>query len=110
MPYNDFVYLNSKIFQYINRDYTEFNIGGKIERSLDGTGTKDIVTTKRRWSIVFEVDSRQLLRLKSIKDLHSNISYTDWDNSNYTTIWENDFVPKYVGDDLFNIQIDLEQV
>jgi hypothetical protein len=42
MPYNDFVYLNSKIFQYISRDYSEFNIGGKIERSLDGTGFCDL--------------------------------------------------------------------
>jgi hypothetical protein len=109
MPYNDFVYLNSKIFQYISRDYSEFNIGGKIERSLDGTGFCDYSTVKRRWVINFEIDSRQLLRLKSIKDLHSVISYTDWDNSNYNTIWVSDYNPKYVGEDIFNLSVELEE-
>jgi hypothetical protein len=111
MPYQDYIYLNQKLFQYISRDYTEFNIGGKIERSLDGTATQDFVCTKGRFTFGLELDSRQLARIKAIFNTHTTISLTDWDGVSYSTLWVGEgFSPKYLGEDFFNLSIELEVV
>jgi hypothetical protein len=110
MLYNDYIFLNSKIFQYITRDYTEFNIGGKIERSLNGTATQDFVCTKGRFTFNLELDTRQLARIKAIFDTHTTISLTDWDGSIYSVLYTSDYSPKYIGEDIFNLSVEFEKI
>ena len=108
---NTYIWLNSMLFEFSNRKPFKYSIGSKLIRALDGTGSKDLLATKKKWIITFEhIDLRTLNRIENIYDLNSSISFVDWDSNTYTVIVEGDFDPNYEGDNLYSIQIILEQV
>lgn len=113
---NDFIYLNNKLFSYVNRKYESEEIGSKVERTLGGNGYKDISRPSvGRWSFSFEINYKNYLRIKSIYDTHTTITLKDWDGvSTYNVLWSNNFSPDFVGEDngelWFTLTVELEEV
>jgi hypothetical protein len=106
---NNFIYLNGKIFKFTDRKIDTFYTGGRLERTLNATGTIDRGTQKNRLSFSFDVDSRQLLRLKVIFD-SSTITLVDWDGVSYTVIISSNFSPVFNGEDNYSITLEFEEV
>lgn len=106
---NDFIYLNSKLFLYITRQFSNPKIGGNIERTLSGKAIRDTIVGKSKWTFTFECDYREYLRLKSIFDLNSSFVLKDWDSTSYTVLVANQFSPQFDGT-YFAITLELEEV
>ena len=108
---NDYIKLNNKLFSYVSRKSESEEIGTKLERTLNGTAYKDIITTKTKWSFLFEVDERNLSRLQSIFNTHVSITLLDWDGITLSTVlWNNSFAPNFEGEGIYTITIELEEV
>jgi hypothetical protein len=109
---NDYIYLNGKLFQFIDRKHTKFGSNKKIERTLNNTGWQDNTgSSKNRWTFIFDQNSRGVNRLESIWDLNSVLSLQDWDGITYSSIAiTNDFEDAFSGEDSFTIQLNLEEL
>lgn len=105
----DYIKLNNKLFYFTNRQFKEFKIGSGIERSLNGTLREDVIATKKAWTFNFELDVEDLIRLKSIFDLHNIFPFVDYDGQSYQVAWDGDFEPQPVDIDIFTIEVKLEE-
>jgi hypothetical protein len=109
---NDYIYLNGKLFQFIDRKHTKFGSNKKIERTLNNTGWQDNTgLSKHRWSFIFDQNSRGSDRLETIWDLNSSLSLIDWDGVTYSSVAiTNDFEDAFNGEDNFTITLNLESL
>jgi hypothetical protein len=110
--YKDYIYINGKLFQFIDRQHTKFGLNKKIERTLNNTGWQDHTgNSKHRWIFTLDQDSRGVDRLESIWDINnSSLTLIDWDDKSYTVAITNDFSDPFNGDDNFTIQLSFEEL
>lgn len=111
--YRDYIYINGKLFQFVERRHSKFNPSKiTINRTLNNSGWIDnIGSSKNRWSFVFDQNSRGIDRLESIWDLNAELTLTDWDGQTYNSVTiTNDFEEIFNGEDNFTIQLNLEQL
>jgi hypothetical protein len=111
---NKFISIGGKVFEPISRQYSELDIQSNAQRTLNGTRNIDYVTSKGKWSFSFELDERNLARLKTIKNLHASFTLIDYTTTSYTVHWVSEWNPVFIGVDEFNsewhsIQVELEQ-
>jgi hypothetical protein len=108
---NDFIYLNDKIFQIVDRQTEDIWIGNNFERTLSGRGTIDRTIQKTEFSFGFWCDNdRELSRLHSIYDLNDEISLIDCDGSSYTVVITNNFKPVYNKNGSWSVSLDMKEV
>lgn len=115
---NDYIFLDNKIYSFIDRKCSEIRQCSSPTRSLNGTLNIDYMTTqtKKEWSFVFEVDERGLLRLRNIWKLNSTYQLIDWDGiSSYTvTCTSQSFDENFIGQDgnmcWFNVSLDFKEI
>lgn len=110
--YKNYIYLNGKLFQFVDRKHSKFNSGRTtINRSLNNTGWSDnIGVSKHRWTFTFNQDSRGVKRLSEIWEV-STLSLQDWDGITYPSVKiTNDFEEVFNGEDYFTIQLNLEEL
>jgi len=96
----------------VNRDYKEIDVGGDWKTLLNGNVTRDYSTTISQWLFqIHGIDKKTLDRLKTIYDLKTNFSFTDYDSKTYTVVWfatEFTYEERYPG--IFNIEVPLREV
>lgn len=115
---NDFIWLNNKMFSFIDRKCSEIKQGSFPTRSLNGTLNIDYTTTQRKheWSFTFECDERNLLRLRNLWSLNSTYQLVDWDGiSSYTvTCTSQSFDENFIGEDgdmcWFNVSLEFKEI
>lgn len=115
---NAHIWLDNKLFTFIDRKCSEIKQGSPPTRSLNGTLNIDYMTTQttKEWSFVFEVDERGLLRLRNIWKLNSTYQLIDWDGiSSYTvTCTSQSFDENFIGQDgnmyWFNVSLDFKEI
>ena len=110
--YRDYIYINGKLFQFIDRKHTKFGSNKTVNRTLNNSGWIDNTgSSKNRWVFIFDQNSRGSDRLESIWDLNAELTLTDWDGQTYSSVTiTNDFEDAFNGDDYFTIQLNLEEL
>jgi hypothetical protein len=111
--YNDYIFLNGKLFQFVDRKHTKFNsTKTTINRTLNNSGWVDTTgVAKNRWVFVLDQTSRVIDRLETIWDLNSSLSLIDWDGTTYSSVAiTNEFEDSFNGDDNFTITLNLEEL
>jgi hypothetical protein len=111
MSYTNYIYMNSKVFEFTKRTVIDTNIGGEIERTLNGSATVDFIGTIKEWSFLFDsIDSRQLLRLYNIYLLHTTFTLIDYDGTSYTVLWNSKkFEPIENGEEDYSVTVPLTE-
>jgi len=114
---NDFIYLDGKIFTFIDRKCSDIKQFSSPTRSLNGTLCLDILssTCKKEWGFSFECDDRGLLRLRNLWGLNSSYTMVDWDSVSYTVACTSqNFDESFVGQDgdtyWFNVSLEFKQI
>jgi hypothetical protein len=115
---NDYVFIDNKIYSFIDRKCSEIKQSSSPSRSLNGTLNIDVLTTqtKKEWSFNFEIDSLHLQRLRNLWSKNSNYIMVDWDGiSSYTIVCTNQsFEENFIGKDgdtyWFSVGLDFKEI
>jgi hypothetical protein len=114
---NDYIWLDNKIYSFIDRKCLEIKQGFSPTRSLNGTLNIDLLTAQRKkeWSFTFEVDERGLQRLRNLWVLNHTFILIDWDGSQYTVACTSqNFDENFIGEDngvcWFNLTLEFKEV
>jgi hypothetical protein len=114
---NDFITINGKLFIFIDRKCPEIKQNSKAERSLNGTLNIDVLSTqtKKEWTFNFEVDLRNLERLRSLWRLNNSVSMIDWDSVSYTVActsqsFDENFIGEMDDSYWFNVTLEFKEI
>ena len=114
---NDYIWINDHIYEYKTRQGNETKQFSTPSRSLNGTLCVDILSnvTKVKFNFLFEVNQRQLNRLKSLWKLNSELTLKDWDLQEYSVACvSSEFSPEFLGesngDYFYSIPLSFEQI
>jgi hypothetical protein len=114
---NDFIWINDHIYEYKTRQGNDVKQFSSPTRSLNGSLCVDILSnsTKGKWNFLFEVNQRQLNRLKALWRLNSILTLKDWNLEEYavactSTEFSPDFLGEFNGDYFYTVQLLFEEV
>jgi hypothetical protein len=114
---NDYIWINDNIYEYKTRQGSETKQSSTPSRSLNGTLCVDLLSnsTKGKFNFLFEVNQRQLNRLKTLWRLNSELVLKDWDLQEYDVActspeFSPDFLGESGGDYFYTIQLSFEQI
>jgi hypothetical protein len=107
---NEYILLNNQPFVFTSRTFSEEDIGGELERSITGKAHRDFVTTKCKWSFLFDsISGSDCIRFRRIFGTHKPITLIDYDGTSYTVFWISAFAPAMLAKDCFSLPIDFEE-
>jgi hypothetical protein len=66
-------------------------IGSGLQRSLSGKGSRDYITTKRKWTYDFILNTQNLARLSQVYDAHGEITLVDHYGNTATVMLTSDW-------------------
>lgn len=114
---NNYIWVNGHIYEYKTRQGNEAKQFSTPSRSLNGTLCLDLLSnlTKSKFSFLFEVNQRQLNRLRSLWQLNSKLILKDWDSKEYFVACVSpEFSPEFLGesngDYFYSIQLSFEEI
>ena len=115
--YKDYIFLDGRLFYFIDRKCSESKVSSTPSESLDGTLNIDVLSngSKKKISFVFEVDARGLARLRNLWSINSKFLMVDWDDKKYNVAcisqtFDETFIGQDGDDYWFSVSLEFKQV